>query len=70
MKSLGLALLILGIGAVLYGLLGYDRQSTMIDLGGIKATATEHKTSPFVAGLGVGAVIGGLALLFRSKPSA
>ncbi|TMQ56706.1 MAG: hypothetical protein E6K76_12270 [Candidatus Eisenbacteria bacterium] len=67
MKLLGLALVILGAIALIYGLVGHESQTTMIDLGGIKATATEHKTFPFVAGVGVGALIGGVALLLASK---
>jgi hypothetical protein len=70
MKSLGMALVVLGVVALIYGGMGFNKETTMIDVGGIKATATEHKTSPFVAGLGVGALIGGIALLLRSKPSA
>ena len=67
MKLLGLVLVVLGVVALIYGVFGYDRQTTMIDLGGIKATATEHKTNPFWAGVGVGALIGGAALLVASR---
>jgi drug/metabolite transporter (DMT)-like permease len=63
MKVLGVALLVFGIAALVFGGFGYNRQSTVLDVGGIKATATEHKTIPVAPIAGVVAVIGGLAVL-------
>jgi len=66
-NRLGIALVILGIAALLYGGLGFDRQKTVLDVGGIKATATEHKTTPIVAIAGLVSLIAGAGLLITSK---
>ena len=63
MRILGVALVILGIVALIYGGIGYNRQTTILDVGGIKATATEHKTLPIAPVAGVIALIGGVLLL-------
>jgi hypothetical protein len=67
MKRLGIALVILGVVALIYGLIGYNRQTTVIDVGGIKATATEHKTIPMAPIVGVISLIGGAALLVTAR---
>jgi uncharacterized membrane protein HdeD (DUF308 family) len=67
MKSPGIILVIIGIVALAYGLIGFDRKSTLLDVGGIKATATEHKTSPVAAVLGIISLVAGVALLVGSK---
>jgi len=66
-KQLGVVLVVLGIVALIYGIVGFDRQTTMIDMGGIKATATEHKTSPWATVIGIVALVGGAALLVGSR---
>jgi len=63
MKILGVALVILGVAALLFGGIGFNRQITMLDVGGIKATATEHKTIPFAPITGALAMVGGILLL-------
>ncbi len=63
MKIVGVALVILGIAALFYGGIGYDRKTTILDVGGIKATATEHRTLPIAPVVGVIALVGGVALL-------
>ena len=63
MKGIGVALVILGIVAVVYGGIGYNRQRTVLDVGGIKATVTEHKTFPIAPVVGVIALIGGIAVI-------
>ena len=69
MRTPGIVLVLLGLAALFYGIVGFDRQTTMLDIGGIKATATEHKTSPVATVLGIVALVAGAALLVRSKPS-
>jgi hypothetical protein len=63
MKIFSLALVIIGILALIYGGIGYNRQRTILDVGGIKATATEHKSIPVPPLVGAIALIGGGALL-------
>jgi len=67
MKLLGIALVILGVVALVYGIVGIDRQTAVIDVGGIKATATEHKTTPIATVLGIVSLVGGVALLVVTK---
>ena len=67
MKLLGIALVILGVVALIYGGIGYNSQTTVLEVGGIKATATEHKTIPIAPVVGVISLIGGVALLVVTK---
>jgi hypothetical protein len=62
MKLLGFGLALLGI-ALLYGVLGYNRQTTILEVGGLKATTTEHKTIPFAPLVGGLVLATGLAIL-------
>lgn len=63
MKRLGVALVLFGVVALLYGGIGYDRQATVLEVGGLKATVTEHKRAPFLAVAGAIALVGGIVLL-------
>ena len=63
MKLVGVGLVILGIVALVYGGIGYNRQTTILEVGGIKATATEHKTIPMLPVAGGIALVGGIVLL-------
>ena len=63
MKTAGLVLVALGIFALVYGGFSYNRERTVLDVGPIKATATEHHTIPLSPIAGVIAIIGGLLLV-------
>ena len=63
MKVLGFALAILGILALVYGGISYDRQKTVVDVGPFKATATEQKNIPLSPIVGGIALLGGIVLL-------
>ena len=67
MRLLGIVLVVLGIVALIYGGIGYNKQTTILDVGGIKATATEHKQLPIAPIVGVIAIVGGVALMMASK---
>jgi hypothetical protein len=67
MQRLGIVLVVLGIVAIIYGVFGYERQTTILDVGGIKATATERKTVPIAPIIGGMALIGGVLLLVATK---
>jgi hypothetical protein len=67
MKNFGFALVVLGILALAYGGITYTKQRTIIDVGPIKATATEHKNIPFSPIAGGIALIGGFLLLTIPK---
>jgi len=57
MKVMGFVLVVLGILALLYGGISYNRQRTVLDVGPFKATATEQKNIP------LSPIVGGIALL-------
>lgn len=67
MKPLGLLLVALGAVALIFGGIGYSREKTVLDIGGIKATATEHKRIPIAPVVGVIALIGGVALIMVAR---
>lgn len=67
MKALGFVLLVAGILALVYGGISYNRERTVIDLGPIKATATEQRNIPFSPIVGGIAIVGGLALLLAQR---
>lgn len=66
-KILGVALVILGTAGLVLGTVGYNRQTTILDVGGFKATATEHKTIPLAPVAGAIAMVGGIVLLGAAR---
>ena len=67
MKVFGVALVVFGIAALVFGGFGYNHQSTMMEVGGVKAMTTEHKTIPIAPITGGLALIGGLAVLIAPQ---
>jgi hypothetical protein len=70
MKSgtlIGLALVVLGILALVYQGIGYTKQKDIVDVGPIHATADQHKTIPLPPIVGAIALIGGIVLIARDR---
>ncbi len=67
MKLIGIALVVLGIVALIYGGIGYTKEKTVVEFGGIRATATEQKTIPIAPIVGAISIIGGVAILVGAK---
>lgn len=67
MKIISLALVIIGIVALVYGGISYNRERTILDVGGIRATTTEHNTTLLPPLVGLLALAGGVALLAVDK---
>jgi len=63
MKIFGFVLVVLGVLALVFGGISYNRQRTVLDVGPFKATATEQKNVPFSPILGGIALLGGVLLL-------
>ena len=63
MKMLGIALVVLGIAALLFGGIGFNQQKTVFSMGGMNASVTEHKTLPIAPVAGVLALVGGVVLM-------
>jgi uncharacterized membrane protein YidH (DUF202 family) len=73
MKILGIVLVVLGALALVYGGINYNRSRTVIDMGSMSVTATEHRSFPIPVVAGVLVLIGGVTLLVvgqrRSSPA-
>ncbi len=67
MKTIGIVLVVLGILALGYGGFGYTRDRKILEVGGLKATATEHKTVPIPAIAGIISLLGGIGLVVADK---
>jgi hypothetical protein len=63
MRILGIALVALGIVALLYGGITYNKQRTVLEVGDLKVQATEKKSVPIPAVAGVCSIIAGVALM-------
>jgi hypothetical protein len=59
----GLLLLVLGLGALVYQGITYTSRETVIDIGPVHATADREKTLPLPPVVGIAAVAGGVVLL-------
>jgi uncharacterized membrane protein YidH (DUF202 family) len=68
MKSLAIALVIIGVVVLGYGVIGYNNNRTTIEMGSMTASITDHTTTP-IATIIVGgiALIGGLLLLANDR---
>lgn len=67
MRTLGIVLVVLGALALVYGGINYSKDRTVLQLGSMSVTATEHKSIPVAAVVGVVVLIGGAALLVAGK---
>lgn len=67
MKGVGIVLLVLGTLALIYGGISYSRNRTVLEVGSISITATERKTVPIPAIVGVVVLIGGVGLLVAGR---
>jgi len=63
----GIALIVLGLAALVYGSITYTSRETVIDIGPLQATADREKTLPLPPVAGAVAVIGGIALLVAAN---
>ena len=64
---IGLALVVLGVLALVYQGISYTTQKKVVDIGPIQATKQEHKTIPLPPVLGAIALVGGIILIARDK---
>jgi len=64
---LGLALVALGVIALVYQGISYTTHKKVVDIGPIEATREEHKTIPLPPILGVIALAGGIFILARDR---
>ena len=62
-KIVGIALIVIGIVALIFQGISYTTREKVVDLGPIEATAEKHKTIPLPPILGGIALSGGIVLL-------
>ena len=62
MRIVAIALVVLGIVALLYGGITYTRREKILDIGPIEATTRTRETIPLPPLLGALAIVGGIAL--------
>jgi hypothetical protein len=63
MSVAGVALIVLGLAALVYQGITYTSRETVVDIGPLHATAERQKTVPLPPIFGIIAVAGGVALL-------
>ena len=59
----GIALIVLGVAALVYQGITYTSRETVLDIGPLHATADRQKSIPLPPVFGIAAVAGGVALL-------
>jgi len=69
MRIVGIVLVVLGVLALVYGGISYTKNRTVLQVGSVNVTATEHKSIPVPAIVGVVVLVGGVALLVAGKRS-
>ena len=67
MKLIGVALIVLGVVALVYEGITYTTSEKVIDLGPLKAEVERKKTIPLSPPVGVVAVAGGIVLLLVAR---
>lgn len=67
MRTIGIVLVVIGILALVYGGISYNKNRTVLQMGSVNVTATEHKSFQVPAVVGVVVLIGGVALLVVGK---
>ena len=67
MKIIGVVLVVFGLLALIYGGISYNKNRTVLQMGSMSVTATEHKSIPIPAVAGVVVLVGGVALLVVGK---
>ena len=66
-SGLGIALIIIGVLALVYQGFTYTTHKKVLDIGPIQATKTEHETIPVPPIIGVLALIGGVVILAMGR---
>jgi len=69
MKLIGVVLIVFGVLALAYGGFSYTKREKVVDLGPLQVNADRTKTVPIAPIAGVGAIIGGIALVLVGSKS-
>jgi len=63
MKLIGIVLIVFGVLALALGGFSYTKREKVLDLGPLQASTESRKTIPIAPIAGVGALVGGIALV-------
>jgi uncharacterized membrane protein YidH (DUF202 family) len=69
MKLIGIVLIVFGVLALAYGGFSYTKNEKVVDLGPLQVNADRTKTVPIAPIAGVGALLGGIALVLAGSKS-
>jgi len=67
-KTPAILLIVVGIGILIWGALGFQTQDKVLDMGPVHVTRETTHNVPYGLLAGAILVIGGVALLVKSKP--
>ena len=67
MRMVGIVLVVLGLVGIAYGGFSWTRQKTVLDAGPISVKTDKRETLPIPPIVGVVCVIGGIALMLKTK---
>jgi hypothetical protein len=63
MKTIGVVLAILGVLALAYGGIDYNRESTLLEIGSVEVVTSENRELPIPAVVGAVVLLGGIGFL-------
>jgi hypothetical protein len=69
MRLIGVALIVLGVVALVYQGITYTSKEKILDVGPLKAEVEREKTIPLSPVVGVAALVGGIAVLLFARRS-
>jgi uncharacterized membrane protein YidH (DUF202 family) len=69
MKLIGIVLIVFGVLALAFGGFSYTKREKVLDLGPLQASTESRKTVPIAPIAGLGALIGGVALVLVGSKS-
>lgn len=67
MKIMAFVLIVVGVLALVYGGIGFNRDRTVLDVGSLNVTATERHDFRIPTAVGVVVLIGGVAMLLTNR---
>jgi uncharacterized membrane protein YidH (DUF202 family) len=67
MKLIGICLIVVGIAALAFGGFSYTSRERVVDLGPLKVDADKQHSVPIAPIAGVGALVGGIALVLAGS---
>jgi uncharacterized membrane protein YidH (DUF202 family) len=69
MKLIGILLIVFGVVALALGGISYTDREKVLDLGPIEATTETRETIPLSPIVGIGSIVGGIALVVMGTRS-